>query len=114
MEGYLHRDLNLNEIAGHVNLSFWHLSRLFNSEVGMPPGQYLKCLRLNKAKELLETTFLNIKEIKCRVGIKDESHFGRGFKKAFGVAPAQYRARYLSGRVSEAGHLDRMAETASK
>jgi transcriptional regulator GlxA family with amidase domain len=114
MEGYLHRELNLNEIASHVNLSFWHLSRLFTSEVGMPPGQYLKCLRLNKAKELLETTFLNVKEIKCRVGIKDESHFARSFKKAFGDAPAQYRARYLNSRVSGTGHFDRIAESASE
>lgn len=114
MEGYLHQDLNLNVIASHVNLSFWHLSRLFKSEVGMPPGQYLKSLRLNKAKELLETTFLNVKEIKCKVGVKDESHFARNFKKAFGKAPAQYRAYYLDRRLGESGHQDRMAGMAGK
>ena len=114
MEAYLHRNLNLNEMANHVNLSLWHLSHLFKSEVGMPPAQFLKCLRLNKAKELLETTFLNIKEIKNRVGIKDESHFARSFKKAFGLAPAQHRTCFLNNRVGETAPPVALTETASE
>ena len=113
MEQYLHRDMNITEIASHVNLSLYHFCHLFKSETNMSPAQHLKGLRLLKAKELLESTFLNFKEIKCRVGINDESHFARSFKKAFGVAPAQYRARYFSARVIEAASQG-IAETARR
>lgn len=113
MEDHLHRDLNISDIAHHVNLSLWHLCHLFKSETGMPPARYLKILRLKKAKELLETTFLNVKEIKIRVGIHDESHFARSFKQAFGIAPAQYRTRYLSDRKLENRLINGITETAS-
>ena len=58
----------------------------------MSPIKYLKLLRMEKAKHLLETTFLSVKEITYRVGINDDSHFVRDFKKAYGTAPTQYRA----------------------
>ena len=114
MEQYLHRDLNINAIASHVNLSRCHFCHLFKSETDSSPAQYLKSLRLRKAKELLESTFLNFKQIKCRVGVKDESHFARSFKKAFGTAPAQYRARYFNTRVIETALLTGMPKAARK
>jgi Helix-turn-helix domain len=59
----------------------------------MSPIRYLKQLRMEKAKHLLETSFLSVKEITFRVGINDDSHFVRDFKKAYGKAPTQYRAQ---------------------
>lgn len=58
--------------------------------------QYRKSLRMRMAKRLLETTFLNVKEIMLEVGFKDESNFVRDFKKCYGLSPTMYRARYLS------------------
>jgi AraC-like DNA-binding protein len=48
---------------------------------------------LEKAKYLLESSFLSVKEITYRVGINDESHFVRDFKKAYGNAPRQHRTK---------------------
>lgn len=59
----------------------------------MSPIKYLKLLRMEKAKHLLETSFLSVKEITYRVGINDESHFVRDFKKTYGKAPTQYRSQ---------------------
>ena len=59
------------------------------------PGSYIRDLRVKKARELLETTSLSIKEIRLRVGMSDESHFTRYFKKAFGVTPSRHRAKAL-------------------
>ncbi len=59
----------------------------------MSPIKYLKLLRLEKAKHLLETSFLSVKEITYQVGINDESHFVRDFKKAYGNAPGQHRIK---------------------
>jgi len=86
------RQLSLNEIALSINVSPWHLCRLFRMGTGTSVNQYLLNLRMQKAKELLETTCLRVKEIMNQVGIRDESHFARTFKKLFGVSPSQHRA----------------------
>src|SRR5687767_13961277 len=83
MRENLHREMTLAELASSVNLSVWRLCHIFRSDLGMSPIRYLKLLRMEKAKQLLETTFLSVKEITYRVGINDESHFVRDFKKTF-------------------------------
>lgn len=88
------RQLSLNEIAQSINVSPWHLCRLFKMATGTSVNQYLLGLRMQKAKELLETTCLRVKEIMNQVGIRDESHFARTFKKLYRVSPSQYRAMY--------------------
>ena len=92
MRENLHREITLTELAHTVNLSVWRLCHLFRSDVGMSPIKYLKLLRMEKAKHLLETSFLSVKEITYQVGINDDSHFVRDFKKTFGKAPTLYRA----------------------
>ena len=87
----LHREISLTELADSVNLSVWRLSHIFQSDLGMSPIKYLKLLRMEKAKNLLEKSGLSVKEITYRVGINDESHFTRDFKKVYGKAPSHYR-----------------------
>jgi AraC-like DNA-binding protein len=60
---------------------------------------------MQKAKELLETTCLRVKEIMNQVGIRDESHFARTFKKLYGVSPTQYRALYRAKSASIAASV---------
>jgi two-component system response regulator YesN len=67
------------------------LSTLFKTETGATAMQYLKALRMEKARELLDTTYLSVKEVAVQVGLNDTSHFVRDFKKAFGQTPTQYR-----------------------
>jgi transcriptional regulator GlxA family with amidase domain len=90
----LSRRVTLAEMARAVNLSAVHLRTLFKSEIGMTPVQYQKKLRLLEARHLLESTFLNVQEIMMRVGLSDDSHFVRDFKKVYGLTPVQYRARH--------------------
>lgn len=74
---------------------------MFKVETGTSPERHLKSLRMQKAKELLETTFLSVKEIASRVGLRNESHFVRDFKRTYGVTPTQYRARYLGSNLGK-------------
>jgi len=93
MRENVQREWSLLELAQAVNLSVWRLSHIFASEVGKSPMQYLRQLRMDRAKHLLETSFLSVKEIAHQVGLNDESHFVRDFKKVYGDAPTRYRLR---------------------
>ena len=84
---------SLEQLAEFVRLSPSRLNHIFKMETDVSLNQYLKSLRLIKAKNLLETTFLNIKETMANVGVNDLSHFVRDFKKAFGMTPSEYRSR---------------------
>jgi len=96
-------ELSLGEFAQSVNLSVWRLCHIFKSDVGVPPIRYLRLLRMERAKDLLESSFLSVKEIAYRVGLNDESHFVRDFKSTYGYSPALYRSRFKDGHTDE-GH----------
>ena len=95
----------VQELADAVNLSPSHLRRLFKVETGAPLNQYVKSLRLKKSKELMEQTFLNMKQIMFAVGVKDKSQFARDFKKLTGFTPTQYTARYRSTEIFKTNTL---------
>ena len=89
-------ELSLGDFAQAVNLSVWRLCHIFKDEVGMPPMRYLRLLRMERAKGLLESSFLSVKEIAFQVGLNDESHFVRDFKSTYGFSPALYRSHFKS------------------
>ena len=101
MKTNLHRKLTIDEIAQSVELSCSRVGHLFKSEFSMSPGQYLKLLRVEKARELLESTSLRVKVIMVRVGIQDQSHFTKDFKKVYGLTPSKYRERLAGEKASE-------------
>jgi len=49
---------------------------------------------MERAKNLLESSFLSVKEIAYQVGLNDESHFVRDFKSTYGYSPALYRSHF--------------------
>lgn len=87
----IHREVPINDIARLVNLSPSHLLHLFKEQTGTSPTRYLKTLRLERARELLATTFLSVKQVMTNAGLRNQSHFVKDFKKAYGMTPAQYR-----------------------
>lgn len=100
-------ELCLAEFAQSVNLSVWRLCHIFKSDVGMPPIKYLRLLRMERAKGLLESSFLSVKEIAFQVGLNDESHFVRDFKATYGHSPAIYRSQFKrngNGNGNNNGH----------
>lgn len=102
MKDNLQRDLLLDGMAQNVNLSSSRFRYLFKAETGATPARYFKSLRMEKAKELIETTFLNMKEIMRKVGIKDKSQFARDFKNVYGSSPTEYRKRhFVEATISE-------------
>jgi transcriptional regulator GlxA family with amidase domain len=86
---------SIEKLASAVGLSLSRLRHLFKAEAGMSPAQYYRTLRMRKAKQLIETTFLSMKEIRARVGISSKDQFTRDFKRLYGRTPAQHRAHRL-------------------
>ena len=86
-------DLSLNEIAKAVNLSPFHVARLFKQSLGVSPHQYLIQLRVNSARSLLSAGSgeRSLAEVASAVGFADQSHLTRHFKRIVGVTPRQFR-----------------------
>jgi AraC-like DNA-binding protein len=102
------KPLTLDKLAQAVNMSSSRLRHLFKGEVGKTPTQYLKDLRMERARKLLENTSFHVKQVMMDVGINDESHFLRDFKRAFGMTPKQCRVRRnmtLPGKPSDSGAM---------
>jgi transcriptional regulator GlxA family with amidase domain len=72
--------------------------RRFAKATGRSPLDYVHSLRLEEAKQILETEELSIETIAEQVGYEDASFFGRLFRRKVGLTPAQYRLRFGSLR----------------
>ncbi|HEY6081348.1 MAG TPA: helix-turn-helix domain-containing protein [Polyangiaceae bacterium] len=68
--------------------------RRFRKAAGMSPLEYVQAIRLEEAKNLLETSELTLELLAERVGYEDASFFSRLFRRSVGLTPAQYRRRF--------------------
>ena len=93
MEADIDGRLTVAALAASVNLSPSRLNELFRRETGVSPVRYLRALRMERARLLLERTFLSVKEVMAFVGVNDPSHFSRDFSRHHGVAPSRLRER---------------------
>lgn len=94
MENHYKEKISLDQIAENMYLSPFYISKLFKSETGDTPINYLISLRMEKAKELLnQNSTLSIQEAAAAVGYEDAYHFSKLFKKYYGLSPLYYKAR---------------------
>lgn len=79
--------------------------RRFVQATGMPPLDYVHTLRLEEAKQMLESGDASIEAIAFEVGYRDASFFTRLFRRKVMMSPAQYRRRFggLRRRLRDAG-----------
>ena len=86
-------EISLKVLSEYVGFSESYLSAQFAKETGESFTDYLIRVRMNKAKELLDTTALCTYEIGQAVGYANAEHFSRMFKKQTGLSPGRYRNR---------------------
>jgi AraC family transcriptional regulator len=91
IEGNLHRDLALEELASQVGYGRGHFVRMFRATVGTSPHQYLLERRVERAKALLERAEMPLAEIAMACGFSSQSHFSAQFRRRVGISPARYR-----------------------
>jgi len=94
MEKNLSTPYSVEVLADALNTSYRTLHRRFHSVTGMAPTVYQQSLRIEQAKELLETTQRGIEQVACAVGYQDVSSFRRTFSRLTGTSPAQYRKQF--------------------
>ena len=98
MNRRLNRPLPLSELAAEVRLSPHYFCEQFRRCTGLPPGEYLIRLRLERAREQLAGTSASIDEIARAAGFNDHSHFTRSFRKREGLTPSDYRRQCRNGQ----------------
>jgi transcriptional regulator GlxA family with amidase domain len=82
-------------VSGLTERSF---KRRFQSATGMTPLEYVHTLRIEEAKQMLETGDAPVEAIAQEVGYEDAGFFGRLFRRKVRLTPAQYRRRFQSLR----------------
>lgn len=88
---YSREGLSLEQVAAAVELSPNYLSALFRRELDCTFVEYMTRRRMERARELLETTGLRSGEVARAVGYRDPRYFSSLFKKHQGMTPREYR-----------------------
>jgi len=94
MEERFAETISVDSMASDLGISPRHFKRRFKSATGDSPLIYLQRLRIEAAKQKLETTQETVNEITWQVGYEDSNSFRRLFKKHTGLSPREYRERF--------------------
>ncbi|MFZ4452700.1 helix-turn-helix domain-containing protein [Salibacterium aidingense] len=90
---HLAEKLTLKTLADEVYLSESHLSLLFRKHLKMAPMEYVRMVRMQKARELLLSTTMPLKRVAETIGFDEQSQLSRAFRQTVGVSPAEYRRK---------------------
>ncbi|MCM1569216.1 MAG: AraC family transcriptional regulator [Roseburia sp.] len=96
-EDHYSEKISLDQIAENMYLSPFYISRIFKSETGDTPIRHLINIRLEKAREILESGYAgSIQEVAALVGYDDAYHFSKLFKKHHGITPSQAKNKKIN------------------
>ena len=83
--------ISVSQLAKLENYNLSYFNEWFKQQTGVSPGQYLRNVRMEKAKELLLTTQYSMLEIALQVGYQNPAAFSRAFSQTVGQSPTAYR-----------------------
>ncbi len=89
----LDQPVSIVRLAGKCEISQNYLTQMFRKKHGMTIQRYILQRRIDKAKFLLETTLMSVKEIGAAVGFPDPQHFNKRFRLAAGCSPSGFRLK---------------------
>lgn len=90
-QNFSRSDFNLALVSNHVSFNYSYFSSAFKDYMGMSFSQYLKKVRLVRAKELLESSTYKVYEVSAKVGFENPKHFNKVFREAEGISPLEFR-----------------------
>ena len=82
-------EYGVSELASEMGMSRSQLYRKFSALTDSSVHQFIRSLRLGKARELLRTTDLNVAEVAYDTGFRNPSHFSRAYSLEFGIPPSR-------------------------
>ncbi len=86
-----HERWTLHQLADGVGLAPSYLAELFANHLGQPPHRYLNERRIDRARQLLDSTDLTITAIADTLGFSSSQHFARAFRQLTATTPTAYR-----------------------
>ncbi|MBP1553556.1 MAG: helix-turn-helix transcriptional regulator [Oscillospiraceae bacterium] len=99
---YIHEnyadEISITKLAAIENYNVSYFTSWFKKKTGCVPSDYLKIVRIEKAKEILTTTRYRVIDVALQVGYKDSSAFIRAFSGLVGMTPNQYRRMALENK----------------
>jgi len=95
---YIHanytRNIELSDIAAHINISHVYLCKLFKASMQTGAMNYVRKIRIERAMQLISSTDMSIESISSEVGFTDIKSLYSLFKQKTGVTPGEYRKHY--------------------
>ncbi|EIK67143.1 transcriptional regulator, AraC family [Pseudomonas synxantha BG33R] len=95
LEQHFTESLVIDEVARRFGFGVRNFKRRFKDATGHTPIGYLQTLRLERAKQMLESTRMTLDSITYAVGYEDSNSFRRLFQQRVGMLPAAYRKKFL-------------------
>lgn len=86
-------DISISRLAGMENYNTSYYTDWFRKKIGCSPREYLRMVRMDKAREMLATTRYRIIDIALQTGYTNSSSFTRAFRAEAGMTPLEYRRR---------------------
>lgn len=82
------------ELASICGFSERYFAKLFKERMGLTISQYIKAVRISRAKHLLSFSELSLKEIAYQLGYSSAANFSSAFASSAGLSPSEYRRAY--------------------
>lgn len=92
-------EISIAALARLENYNLTYFTDWFKKKTGASPTQYIRQVRMEKAKELLTTTQYRLIDIAVQVGYSSGAAFTRAFKELEGITPAAYRESHRPQRI---------------
>lgn len=89
---HYHQNISMQDAAYALNYSESHFCKIFKQLFGQNFTSYLTTYRMDKAKEMLSSPNVTIKDVGMRVGYADQNYFTKTFRRVTGKSPSEYKA----------------------
>lgn len=90
IKNHYREDLNLETLAEIMHMEKSYFLRQFKKNTGKTPMSYVKQIKIETAKDLIENSDMNLTQISEFLGFSSIHHFSNSFKKETGISPKQY------------------------
>ncbi|MFA5956816.1 helix-turn-helix transcriptional regulator [Hyphomicrobium sp.] len=87
----LTNNISVSELAGLVQMTPSHFTRVFADAFGLTPYRFVMHARIEDAKGLIANKSLSVSQISSMYGFSSQSHFAKVFRQFTGVSPKQYK-----------------------